>query len=174
MRLLETAELCDMYLSPQFSSSSLSVGVVILLYMWVHPHSVSWTLPNLRDGDASTEPSCAACTSPDKRREFGFALSLHSSVMQKVAISSCLPPPELPVTGNRDNGCTACPAWVPLADLSTGHFIHLTKGSIALLPWERPASWMATASCKGGENTRAVLKRILYLEQAVRGILMNI
>lgn len=62
---------------------------------------------------------------------------LHCSVMQKVpSPPSSTPRPAL--TGTMD--AVAAQPTLPLADPGIGHFIHLTKGSIAVLPWERPAS----------------------------------
>lgn len=66
------------------------------------------TLPNLWGGDPNTAPSCAAGTSPVKWREFGFGPSLHCSLMQRAAITSCLPRPR--PAGGQDNRRCYSPA----------------------------------------------------------------
>lgn len=73
--------------------------------------------------------------------------------MQRAVITSYLPPPR--PAGVQDNGSChspACPVWILLTNLATGHFIRQTKGSITLLPWWYPTIRMATASYKEKGN----------------------
>lgn len=143
---------CGMYLKTLWYVFELSVFFLFTLCGCIQAgiKFCKLSTPNLRGGDASSHPSCAACTSPEKWERI-WIWTLSPLLCDAKSCQLLLPPAPSPAC-DRDNGSTACPARVPPADLGSGHSIHPTKGGIAALPWQRPASWVAAASYRGGEN----------------------